>query len=97
MTILIIIAVLSAIFFRKSAKAKGYNSRKFWVLPCLISGILMLMAILASSVGTMMMTSKTAVEMQRFIVSILAVIVQITVLLRIRKQIKQLPDRSASE
>ncbi len=57
----------------------------------------MLMAILASSVGTMMMTSKTAVEMQRFIVSILAVIVQITVLLRIRKQIKQLPDRSASE
>ena len=97
MTILLIIALLSAFSFRKAAKSKGYSSKKFWLIPLAITGVIMLFAVAATTIGAIIMETETAKGIQSFVVTLLAVSVQCAAIAKFWKQIKQLPDRSSAK
>lgn len=93
MVVILLIGLLASFLFRNAAQKKGYSSPKIWILPLALTGIILIATLVISLLGGAFMGSDTAKSLQGFVSTILGLIIQSVVLIKMWKQLKQLPSR----
>ena len=93
MFILVIMSIIAAVMFHKTAVAKGYVSPRFWMYPIIVgNGLLLFVFALKWLVKTFMIEKASPLLIAYFpLVDILAMVIFFTVIAKAWKQLKSIP------
>lgn len=93
MYILVIMSVIAAVMFHKTALAKGYLSPRFWMYPIIVgNGLLLFVVALKWFVKTFMQEQGSPLLDAYFpLVDILAMVMFFLVIAKAWKQLKSIP------
>ncbi|MDA7538204.1 hypothetical protein N9999_00825 [bacterium] len=97
MGVLLAIAIAASIIFRLHAAGKGHMGARFWILPISIFSVIYAFSFLAIWIGGNLIKDDFLKETLPFAISMAAIALECTVLVRLWKQVKSLPSVSQTD